>query len=84
MGGACSRYGERRSFSRLLVVNPEGNRSHHTGLGGKIILKMDRQEVRCGGKEFVGLSQDWDIWRALVSVLMNFRVLLKAWNFLAS
>ena len=66
------------------MVNPEGKKSHHTGLGGKIILKMDRQEVRCGGKEFVGLSQDWDIWRALVSVLMNFRVLLKAWNFLAS
>jgi len=35
---------------------------------------MDRQEVGCGGMEWMVLAQDRDRWRALVNVAMKLRV----------
>jgi hypothetical protein len=35
---------------------------------------MDVQQVGCGGMDWIGLVQDIDRWRAIVNVLMNFRV----------
>ena len=37
-------------------------------------IRMDLQEVRCGYMYWIGLAQDRDRWRTLVSVVMNLRV----------
>jgi hypothetical protein len=37
-------------------------------------IKMDLQEVGCEDKNWIKLAQDRDMWRALVKVVMNFRV----------
>ena len=37
-------------------------------------IRMDLQEVGCGYMDWIGLAQDRDRWRTLVSVVMNLRV----------
>jgi hypothetical protein len=43
-------------------------RSRH---GWKDNIKMDFQEVECGGIEWINLAQDRDRWQARVNVVMN-------------
>jgi len=37
-------------------------------------IRMDPQEVGCGYMDWIGLAQDRDRWRTLVSAVMNIRV----------
>jgi len=37
-------------------------------------IRMDLQEVGCGYMDWIGLGQDRDRWRTLVSAVMNLRV----------
>ena len=37
-------------------------------------IRMDLQEVGCVYRDWIGLAQDRDRWRTLVSAVMNLRV----------
>jgi len=37
-------------------------------------IRMDLQEVGCGYMDWIGLAQDRESWRTLVSAVMNLRV----------
>jgi hypothetical protein len=40
------------------------------------ILELLKQEVGCGGKDWIELAEDRDRWQALVNAVMNFYILL--------
>jgi hypothetical protein len=47
-------------------------------------MKMDLQEVGCGGMDWIDLAQDRGRWRALVNAIMDLQVPYNAGNFLTS
>ena len=85
MGGACSTRGDRRGLYKVLVGKPEGKRPlGRPRLGWEDHIKMDLQEVGCGGMGWMELAQDRDRWWALVSAVMNLWVPENSRNFLTS
>ena len=73
--GHVTRMGERRGVYRILLGKPEGKRPlRRPRRRWEDNIKMDLQEMGCGGMDWMELAQDRDRWRALVKAVMNLRV----------
>jgi len=72
--GHVARMGEERRVYRVLVGKPEGKRPLGRPRRRWVDnIGVDLQEVGCGYMDWIGLSQDRDGWRTLVSAVMNLR-----------
>ena len=73
--GHVARMGEERGVYRVLVGKPGGRRPlgrpRHRWVDN---IRTDLQEVGCGYMDWIGLAQDRDRWRTLVSAVMNLQV----------
>jgi hypothetical protein len=47
-------------------------------------IKMDLQEVGCGGKGWIDLAQDKDRWQEIVNAVMNYWLPYNVGNILTS
>jgi len=72
--GHVARMGEEREVYRVLVGKPEGRRPLGRPRRRWVDIRMVLQEVGCGYMDWIGLAQDRDRWRTLVSAVMNLRV----------
>jgi hypothetical protein len=67
--------GEGRGVYRILLGKPEGKRPlGRPRHGWEDNVRMDLQEVGCGCWDWIGLPQERNTWRALVSAVKNLRV----------
>jgi len=66
---------DRRVIYRVLVGKTEGKKPlGRSRRRWDFNIKMDLQEVGCGGTDWIELAKDRDRWRALVSAVMNLEV----------
>jgi hypothetical protein len=69
--------GEERKMYKVLVGKPEGKRPlgrpRHRWEDG---IRIDLRETGLVGVDWTRLAQDRDRWRAVVSAVMNIRVLV--------
>jgi len=75
LAGHVARMCEERVVYRVLVGKPKGKRPlgrHRRRWVDNI--RMDIEEVGCGYMDWIGLVQNRDRWRTLVSAVMNLRV----------
>ena len=60
---------------KVLVRKPEGKRPLEIPRRRWMDnIRMALQEGGCGFMDWIGLAQDRDRWRTLVSAVMNFRI----------
>jgi hypothetical protein len=75
--GHVARMGEERKVYKVLVGKPKGKRPlgrpRRTWKDG---IRMDLREINLGGVDWIQLAQDRDRWQAVVSAVMNLRVLV--------
>ena len=75
LGVHVARNVEVRGAYRVLVGKPEGKRPLGKPRRRWVDnIRMDLQEVGGGYVDWIGLAQDRDRWRTLVSAVMNLRV----------
>ena len=80
--GHVERMGQRRGVYTVLVGKPEGKRPlERPRHRWEYNIKMDLQEVGCGGMDWIELGQGRDGWLLLVNVVMNLWVPLNTENF---
>ena len=76
MGGELACMGERRGIYTVLVVKPEGKkllgRPRHRWEDN---IKLDLQEVGCGGMDWIELAEERDRWLACMNLVMKVQVL---------
>jgi len=73
--GHVARMDEEWGVYRVLVGKPEGKRPLARPKSRWVDnIRMDLQEVGCGYMDWIGLAQERDRWRTLVSAVMNVRV----------
>jgi len=64
-----------RGVYRVSVGKPEGKRPLGRPRRRWVYnMRIDLQEVGCGYMDWIGLAQDRDRWRTLVSAVMKLRV----------
>jgi hypothetical protein len=67
--------GEERGAYRFFVRKPEGKSPLGRPKSRWVDnIRNDLQDVGCGYMDWIGLAQDRDGWRRLVSAVMNLRV----------
>jgi hypothetical protein len=67
---------EERKVYKVLVGKPEGRRPlRRPRRRWEDGIRMDLRETGLGGVDWIRLAQDRDRWRAVVSAVMNLRVL---------
>jgi len=73
--GHVARMGEEEGVYSVLVGKPEGKRPLGRPRRRWVDnIRTDFQEVGCGYMDWIGLAQDRDRWRTLVSVVMNLQI----------
>ena len=73
--GHVARMVQERGVCRVLAGKPEGRRLLGRPRRRWVDnIRMDLQEVECGYMYWIGLAQDRDRWKALLSAVMNLRV----------
>jgi hypothetical protein len=73
--GHVARLGEGRGIYRVLVGKPKRQRPRgRPKYRWKDIIKIDIQEVGCGGMDWIEMAEDRDRWRELLDAVMNARV----------
>jgi hypothetical protein len=74
--GHVARMGEDRKMHKVLAGKPEGKRPlEKPRRRWENEIKMDLREIGLGGVDWILLAEDRDRWRAVVSAVMNLRVL---------
>jgi hypothetical protein len=69
------RMGDRRGPYRVLVGKPVGKRPiGRPRRKWEDNIKMDLQEMRWAGMDWISLAHDRDWWRTFVNAVMNLRV----------
>ena len=80
-----ARMGERGGVYRIVVGKPERKRTlRRPSRRWEDNIRMDLQEVGCGGMDWIELTQERDRWRALMNTIMKLRVPYNVGNFLTS